>query len=128
MQTPAALEPADAIVVLGSSAGTVKDVVDELRDEGRRVGALAVRSFRPFPQAALRDLLAPIERVHVLDRALSPGGAAPLLAEVAAALYGSGVTLRGHVYGLGGRDLLPDHVRAVLCGSAPEYLGLRWDA
>ena len=44
----------------------------------------------------------------VLDRADSPGGAPPLAAEVAAALYGSGATLRGHVYGLGGRDLHPE--------------------
>lgn len=117
-----------AIVVIGSSAGTVKDVVDELRAEGRLVGALGVRSFRPFPATAVRRLLEWVDDVHVLDRALSPGGAAPLYAEVAAALYGSlDVRLHSHVYGLGGRDLLPEHVRAVYDGTAPNFLGLRWD-
>ena len=61
----------------------------------------------------------------MLDRADSPGGAAPLLAETAAALYGSGVELRGHVYGLGGRDLHPEDVREIFGGGAPRYLGLR---
>src|SRR6188474_154063 len=43
-----------AIVVMGSSAGTAKDVVDELRAEGEPVGLLQVRSFRPFPDGAVR--------------------------------------------------------------------------
>jgi pyruvate ferredoxin oxidoreductase alpha subunit len=129
-----ALEPyrlddaATAIVVMGSSAGTVKDVVDELRNDGVRAGALAIRSFRPLPTSALRELLEWVDDVHVFDRALSPGATAPLHAEVAAALYGTlDVRLHGHVYGLGGRDLLPEHVRAVFAGTASDYLGLRWD-
>ncbi len=53
------LDDADrAIVALGSSAGTVKDVVDDLRDEGERVGLLKVISFRPFPAQAIARLLA----------------------------------------------------------------------
>ena len=61
----------------------------------------------------------------VLDRADSPGGSPPLFAELAAALYGSGVDLRGHVYGLGGRDFHPDDLRELVAGAAPAYLGLR---
>jgi pyruvate ferredoxin oxidoreductase alpha subunit len=120
-------DAATAIVVMGSSAGTVKDVVDELRADGQRVGVLAVRSFRPFPSQAVREMLGWVDDVHVLDRALSPGGAAPLYGEIAAAVYGSfDVRLHGHVYGLGGRDLLPEHVRTVFDGTAPDYLGLQW--
>jgi len=114
-----------AIVALGSTAGTVKDVVDELRDEGEAVGLLKVVSFRPFPAAELAAALGDVEQVIVLDRADSPGGAAPLHAEVAAALYGSGRGLEGHVYGLGGRDLHPADVRAVFAGGTPDHLGLR---
>ena len=69
-----------AIVALGSSAGTIKDVVDDLRDEGDRVGLLKVVSFRPFPAQAIAALLRNSSAVIVLDRAASPGGAAPLLA------------------------------------------------
>jgi pyruvate ferredoxin oxidoreductase alpha subunit len=120
------LEDADrAIVALGSSAGTVKDVVDDLRAEGERVGLLKIVSFRPFPAQAVARLLAHLKTVIVLDRADSPGGVAPLHAELAAALYGSGAELRGHVYGLGGRDLHPEDVREVFAGEAPRYVGLR---
>ena len=119
---------ATAIVALGSTAGTVKDVVDELRDEGEAVGLLRITSFRPFPLRAWRAALRGIESVVVLDRADSPGGTPPLHAEVAAALYGSGCELRGAVYGLGGRDLHPADIRAVFAGATPAHIGLRGDA
>jgi pyruvate ferredoxin oxidoreductase alpha subunit len=120
------LEDAErAIVALGSSAGTIKDVVDELREHGERVGLLKIVSFRPFPSAEVAALLADVPSVIVLDRADSPGGAAPLHAELAAALYGSGSELSGHVYGLGGRDLHPEDVRRIFAGDADRYIGLR---
>ena len=69
------LEDAErAIVALGSTAGTVKDVVDELRDEDEAVGLLKLVSFRPFPVAGVAAALDDCTRVAVLDRADSPGG------------------------------------------------------
>jgi pyruvate ferredoxin oxidoreductase alpha subunit len=114
-----------AIVALGSSAGTIKDVVDGLRAEGEPVGLLKVVSFRPFPAEEVAALLEDVGSVIVLDRADSPGGAAPLHAELAAALYGSGIELTGHVYGLGGRDLHPEDVCRIFAGDADRYVGLR---
>jgi pyruvate ferredoxin oxidoreductase alpha subunit len=120
------LEDADrAIVCLGSTAGTAKDVVDELRDEDEAVGLLRVRSFRPFPEARLREALAGVEQVIVLDRADAPGARGPLATEVAAALYGSDAEVRGHVYGLGGRELHPEDIRDLLAGRCDRYIGLR---
>jgi pyruvate ferredoxin oxidoreductase alpha subunit len=113
-----------AIVALGSSAGTVKDVVDELRADGRPVGLLKIASFRPFPAGAVRAALAGVLEVIVLDRADSPGGAPPLAAEVAYALRGA-ANVRSHVYGLGGRDLHPGDVHDVFAGIAPHHVGLR---
>jgi len=110
-----------AIVVMGSSAGTVKDVVDELREEGQAVGALQIRCFRPFPTERTAEALRGVTDVAVLDRADSPGGRPPLYAEIA----GLAPSVRSHVYGLGGRDLHPEHVRAVFAGEAPHYVGLR---
>ena len=119
---------ADRVVVaLGSSAGTVKDVVDALRDTGENVGLLEVRSFRPLPALDLHRLLGSVRDVIVLDRADSPGGAPPLAADIAFTLRGSGASVRSHVYGLGGRDLHPDAVRQVFLGNAPRYLGVRGD-
>jgi pyruvate ferredoxin oxidoreductase alpha subunit len=119
-----------AIVCLGSTAGTVKDVVDELRDAGERVGLLKIVSFRPFPRARVREALRGVEHVAVLDRSDSPGGWPPLFAELAATLREPAAALRSYVYGLGGRDLHPEAIRDVFadCGEASAdttYLGLR---
>lgn len=127
------LEDAErAVVLLGSTAGTVKEVVDRLRAEGTAAGLLAVRSFRPFPETEIRRALEGVHAVAVLDRAVSPGGPAPLFASVASALFGSHTALRGFVYGLGGRDLDPSHIRELYeelrsaDGPAPvRYLGVR---
>ena len=120
------LDDAECVLVcLGSTAGTAKDVVDALREEGEAVGLVQIHSFRPFPAAELRELLTGVPAVRVLDRAESPGGAAPLYAEIAAALYGSGPALESFVYGLGGRDIHPEDIREVFAGRAPHYVGLR---
>jgi pyruvate ferredoxin oxidoreductase alpha subunit len=111
------------IVLLGSTAGTVKDVVDELRVEGERVGLVEITTFRPFPHAALAAAVEGADEVIVLDRADSPGGTPPLRAEVAASLYGSEILLAGHVYGLGGRDFHPEDARALF---AREREGATW--
>jgi pyruvate ferredoxin oxidoreductase alpha subunit len=113
------------VVALGSSAGTIKDVVDDLRGAGEQVGVLKIRSFRPFPFTLVRRLLQGVPNVVVLDRADSPGGAPPLAADVAFAL--GGLAIRSHVYGLGGRDLHPADVRAVFAGEASRYVGVRGD-
>jgi Pyruvate:ferredoxin oxidoreductase and related 2-oxoacid:ferredoxin oxidoreductases, alpha subunit len=113
------------VIAMGSTAGTAKDVVDELRAAGDAVGLVRIVSFRPFPADELRSALASTHDVFVLDRAASAGAAAPLFAEVAAALYGSSTALRSHVYGLGGRDLGPEGLREVFAGNAPAYIGLR---
>ena len=118
-----------AIVCLGSTGGTVKDVVDDLRAEGAPVGLLEIRSFRPLPVDAIRAALEHVGQVAVLDRADSPGGLPPLFAELSAVLQGGTAEVRSFVYGLGGRELHPEEIRAVLGLAAghpaPTYLGLR---
>jgi pyruvate ferredoxin oxidoreductase alpha subunit len=130
---PYRLADADvAIVCLGSTGGTVKDVVDELRRdrrERRRAGLLEIRSFRPLPAARIRAVLRRVPTVAVLDRADSPGGVPPLAAEIAAALRDTPAEIRSYVYGLGGRDLHPGGIRDVFLDERPgtrtRYLGLK---
>ncbi len=123
---PYALGGAEHVILcLGSSAGTVKDVVYELRDGGEPVGLLELRSFRPLPREDIRAALETVRIVSVLDRADSPGGAPPLFADLAAAVHGLDVELRSFVYGLGGRDLHPEDIRDVFDGRGPAYVGLR---
>jgi pyruvate ferredoxin oxidoreductase alpha subunit len=120
------LDDAESVLVaLGSTAGTVKDVVDELRDDGEAVGLLKIRSFRPFPASVMRESIGGRREVIVLDRADSPGGAPPLAAEVAFALAGLNASLHSHVYGLGGRDLHPEAIRQIFHGEASRYVGVR---
>ncbi len=128
---PYELEDADrALVCLGSTGGTVKDVVDELRGQGERVGLLEVRSFRPLPVDQIRAALRFVPRVAVLDRADSPGGRPPLFAELLATLHRTDAHVQSYVYGLGGRELHPDDIAGVFAGMSqerlqPEYVGLR---
>jgi len=100
------LEDAEtAIVAVGSLCGTVKDAIDEMRAGGKKVGLLKIRVFRPFPSEDLAKALAHISRVAVLDKNISLGAKGAVALEVKDALYGSGITVRDFVLGLGGRDV-----------------------
>jgi pyruvate ferredoxin oxidoreductase alpha subunit len=110
-----AMDDAELVLIaLGSSCGTAKVVIDELRKEGKRAGLLKVRSFRPFPEREVAEALKSVKAIGVLDRSVSFGGdGGPVHIEVKSALYGSGATagIVNYIYGLGGRDLSMDHVR-----------------
>ena len=103
------------IVIMSSAAGVVKDVVDELRDEGVKAGALRVRFFRPFPAEELLTLAQGKRGVAVLDRSASIGGTAPLAAEVKSVLYNleKRVPVQEYIFGLGGRDFYAQDARLV---------------
>lgn len=102
------LEDADyAIVMIGSAAGTTKDAIDKMREEGKKVGLLKIRVFRPFPEKEIAEALKNIKAVAILDRADSLNGhGGPLGSEVTAALFNAKCTMdvRNYIYGLGGRD------------------------
>lgn len=105
-----------ALVILNSAAGTAKDVVDEFRDRGIKAGLLKPRLFRPFPYKEVAEALKTAKAICVLDRADSFGGFGPLYMEIASALMmnGSKPILINKIYGLGGRDFLPEHAERVL--------------
>lgn len=104
------------IVVLSSTAGTAKTVVDELRKKGKKVGLLRPRFFRPFPRERIVKALANVKAVAVLDRSDSfsaEGG--PLFSEIKSALYDSAKKplLTDYIFGLGGRDIFPKDIEKV---------------
>jgi len=111
------------VVALGSVCGTVCDVVDEMRERGVRIGALAVTSFRPFPLAAVRAVLGGARRVVVLERAFSVGVGGIVSANVRTAL--SGVRLDGHtvVAGLGGRAITKASLHRLFADAIAGRLG-----
>ncbi len=127
-----------AMVLIGSAAGTAKDAVDKLRAEGKKVGLIKIRMFRPFPAAEIAEALKNVKAVALMDRTESyndHGG--PIGAEVMAALFRAKVNCEAinYVYGLGGRDVRVEHIEGVFADlekAAAEgtdetyrYMGLR---
>jgi len=108
------LDDADFVIVaLGSTVGTVKTAVDQMRDEGVKAGLLKIRCFRPFPAPEVAEALGDRKAIAVLDRSLSFGAQVnPVCFEVVAALFthGHSPKLVNYVYGLGGRDTIPAQI------------------
>ena len=134
------LEDAErAVVMIGSAAGTAKDAIDQLRDQGEKVGLLKIRLYRPFPGEAIAEALKNVKAVAVMDRAegySNQGG--PLGADVMASLFRarSQALAVNYIYGLGGRDVRVEHIEEVFAdlqtvidnddaGETYRYLGIR---
>lgn len=115
---PYKLEDAEyAVVVLSSAAGTMKEIIDEWRERGEKVGLLRIRITRPFPYEEIRKYLHGIKAVGVMDRAESHSTAGgPILQEVKAALYDleKRPKITGFVFGLGGRDFDDEQANTIL--------------
>jgi pyruvate ferredoxin oxidoreductase alpha subunit len=93
------------VVALGSVLGTIEDVVDELRSQGTRVGAVGVKCFRPFAVDEIRAALEGARRVIVLEKAFAVGLGGIVGQNVRLALSGLPVDVYDVVAGLGGRPI-----------------------
>ena len=133
-------EDADYVMlIMGSAAGTAKQAVDDLRAQGKKVGVLKLRVFRPFPAKEIAEALRNCKAVAVMDRCESyNGNGAALGSEVSAALFRNKVMISAvnYIYGLAGRDFTVTDVyhifdeleQAELNGTEVEqyqYVGLR---
>ncbi|MHB1595149.1 MAG: 2-oxoacid:acceptor oxidoreductase family protein [Streptosporangiaceae bacterium] len=117
------IDDADLVVVaLGSVIGTIKDTVDELREDGLRIGALAIISFRPFPLEQVGAALAGASRVVVVERAFAVGMGGIVTGDVRTAIPG-GPAPHTVVAGLGGRAITRASLRAVFLAAADDSLG-----
>ena len=128
-----------AVVIIGSAAGTTKDVVDRLREQGEKVGLIKIRLFRPFPADEIAEALKNVKVIAIMDRAESytnHGG--PLGADVMSALFRarSQALAINYVYGLGGRDVRVEDMENVYetlkqviadgdAGEMYRYMGIR---
>ena len=133
------------IITMSSTAGTARQVVDKLRKQGKKVGLLKIRMYRPFPEEEIIKTLAGKKRIAVLDRAASIGHiGGPLFTDVTSVLYNynknntkNGSMLEknpeiiSYVFGLGGREITPDDIEQVydelMTGKAKSitYIGVR---
>ena len=128
-----------AVVMIGSAAGTTKDAVDKLREQGEKVGLIKIRLYRPFPADELAKALENVKAVAIMDRAegyTNHGG--PLGSDVMSALFRarSQALALNYVYGLGGRDVRVEDMEGVFetlkqiaetgdAGETYRYMGLR---
>jgi pyruvate ferredoxin oxidoreductase alpha subunit len=128
-----------ATVCIGSTAGTVKTVVDELRKNGIKAGLLRIRAFRPLPVEDIVNNLVGKKAVAVMDRACSFGGnGGPLFHEIRHSVYDlqDRPNVVNRIYGLGGRDIQPHMIDGIFkelqkiaeighSGEIVRFIGLR---
>ncbi len=123
------------VVALGSVLGTIEEVVDELREEGVRIGAVGVKCFRPYPVEEIRAALERAHRVVVLEKAFAVGLGGIVGQNVRLALSGLPVDVYDVVAGLGGRPITRQSLRTLVADVLegrlePDrlaFLDLRWD-
>ncbi|MFH1624816.1 MAG: thiamine pyrophosphate-dependent enzyme [Pseudomonadota bacterium] len=98
-----------AVVVMGSVAGVARDMVDEYREKGRKIGMLKLRCFRPFPKEEIIEELKNVKKILVIDRATSPGsGGGITYLEVKAALQRSPTLISNCI--IGSQDILQQNI------------------
>ena len=108
----------DVVIVMGSAADTFEWVVDYLNANGKKVGLIKVRLYRPF---SAKDFVACIpataKRIAVMDRTKEPGAVGePLYEDVVSALTlegRTGLKVIGGRYGLSSKDFTPTHAKSV---------------
>jgi len=116
-----------AIVIAGSTAGTAKVAIDELREQGEKVGLLKIKLFRPFPYQQIAEALKNVKQISILDRTVSFGSVAPLFSEISIATGRN--DLQSCIFGLGGREIFKEDLKKVFTESQDEkeirYIGLK---
>ena len=111
------------IVAMGSVCGTIKDVIDSLREEGEKVGLLKIRVYRPFPWEDIKEVLEKASRVAVLDKNISFGIGGVLYNEIKAK---TNADAYGFIAGLGGRDITPEYVKEIVAKAKTPTREVEW--
>ncbi|MHA1713046.1 MAG: pyruvate ferredoxin oxidoreductase [Candidatus Ranarchaeia archaeon] len=113
---PYMLEDAEtAIIVMASTAGTTKHVVNKLRKQGKKIGLLRIRAFRPFAHNEIAQHLKHLKAIAVMDRSISFGSYGPLFTEIRNAMYDLNhrVPIVNYIFGIGGRDTPPNLIEEI---------------
>lgn len=102
-------------LAMGSVCGTIKEVIDGLRQRGEKAGLIKLITYRPFPKELLRKTLARYSKIAVVEKAFSAGAGGVLCDEIAGVLYSekNKPTVRSFIVGLGGRDVKLDHIQKI---------------
>jgi pyruvate ferredoxin oxidoreductase alpha subunit len=127
------LEDADLVIVtMGSIAGTIKDLIDQLAEEGKKVGLLQICSFRPFPRQAVYQVLRNKMNIVVLEKSVSLGRGGILGSDIRWSFpraEKNGRVISSYIAGLGGRNISKEALRDMVARVETEpvelaFLGL----
>ena len=119
------------VVALGSVLGSLKDTIDEMREQGERIGVLGITTFRPWPSDEVRRALAGAKRIVVLEKALAVGIGGIVSLDVRVAVAGTESIVHTVIAGLGGRPITTSSLRRLLTsavrGELPDITFLDLD-
>jgi pyruvate ferredoxin oxidoreductase alpha subunit len=134
-------EGAEVVLVgMGSVVGTVRIVVDRLRDRGLRVGLVKLRFYRPFPGEYFKGLSAAVKAVGIIDRDLSFGYEGAVASDIKSALCLAGVCPKviNFIAGIAGRDITKENIEEMYqrllnlargkTEKEMQFIGLRWES
>ncbi|MFO8015427.1 MAG: pyruvate ferredoxin oxidoreductase [Phycisphaerae bacterium] len=122
------------LVAKGSLCGTIKDVVEEMRGEGTKVGLMRIKTYRPWPDEAVLNCLKNAKHIAVIERGASFGAGGVMTPELKETLFDAGlqIPVSGYCVQLGGREVPPDGIREIVDRAAKgekqtayEYFRLR---
>ncbi|HLD24256.1 MAG TPA: transketolase C-terminal domain-containing protein, partial [Sulfuricurvum sp.] len=104
-----------AVICMGTSVETAREVALEMRANGIKAGVVGIRVFRPWPLQQIAAALKDIKAVATLDRSSPHGAMGALYNEVAGSLFNTDAkaVLTNYIYGLGGRDLTKAHLVSI---------------
>ncbi|MDH2916130.1 MAG: pyruvate ferredoxin oxidoreductase [Gallionella sp.] len=129
------IEDAETVIIaMGSVLGTIKDVVDDMREQGHKIGVLGIISFRPFPLEQVRAALINCKRFLVLEKSLAVGLGGIVATNVRMAVSGTGLKGFTAVAGLGGRAIPKASLQKLFVQAEKEelepvsFVDLDWDA
>ena len=100
------------LIGMGSLCSTARVAIDEMREKGRKVGLIKIKSFRPFPYEELGKILEKIKGIAVIDRAVSPGALPPLYTEIKS--FNLKADLNSFIVSLGGRDVTKEMLKSII--------------
>ncbi len=112
------------LITMGSLCSTIRDVVDELRANGEKVGMLKIRTYRPFPKEDIYNAIKHANKVAVLDKNITFGVGGALYTDLKSSI--SDVDVYGFIVGLGGRDITPTHINDIVNKTKNPTQDITW--
>jgi len=101
------------VVAIGSTAGTIKDAIDNMREKGEKVGLVKIKLFRPFPYEEVREALKNAKEIIVMEKNLAIGARQVLENDIVQSV-GSNEGVRSVVYGLGGKEIFVKEMEEII--------------